>query len=285
MQMAHAVCQTCRLLLVEASSESYGDLGAAVNAAVAAGATEVSNSYGGSEGAGVASFNAPYEHAGVVVTVSSGDCGYLNQACHANERGELPGGLARVVAVGGTYPDGQRRSLEQQSLERRRQRMQHAFGATALAERRVDFAATGCGSGRSVADVSAVGDPYTGVDVYDSTPAGNGDPTGWTVLGGTSASSPIVAAEFALAGGAHGVANPSATLYAHIGDASALYDVTSGSNGSCARRALVHGCERLRRAHRRRQPGGPRARSTPPERPRARRAPTHLRAWPSRDSP
>lgn len=45
-------------------------------------------------------------------------------------------------------------------------------------------------SANSVADVAAVGDPYTGVDVYDSTPAGSGDPTGWGVWGGTSVASP-----------------------------------------------------------------------------------------------
>ncbi|HLH14773.1 MAG TPA: hypothetical protein VKV16_08275, partial [Solirubrobacteraceae bacterium] len=49
-----------------------------------------------------------------------------------------------------------------------------------------------------------------------------------------SVSSPIVAAEFALAGGAQGVAYPAATLYSHLGEAGALYDVVSGKNGSCA---------------------------------------------------
>ena len=112
--------------------------------------------------------------------------------------------------------------------------MQPVFTAPLWQSEAVNFSATGCGSGRSIADVSAVGDPYTGVDVYDSTPAGLGDPTGWGVWGGTSAASPIVAAEFALAGGARGVARPAATLYSHIGDAGELYDVVSGSNGSCA---------------------------------------------------
>jgi hypothetical protein len=70
--------------------------------------------------------------------------------------------------------------------------------------------------------------------VYDSTPEGNGAPTGWTVFGGTSVSSPIIAAEFALAGGADGVSYPAATLYSHLGESEALYDVVSGSNGSCA---------------------------------------------------
>ncbi len=108
------------------------------------------------------------------------------------------------------------------------------FSAAPGRARLAGFSATGCGSGRSVADMSAIGDPETGVDVYDSTPDGEGDPTGWGVWGGTSVSSPIVAGEFALAGGPRGVAYPAATVYAHQGENSALYDVVSGSNGKCA---------------------------------------------------
>ena len=55
---------------------------------------------------------------------------------------------------------------------------------------------------------------------------------GWTPIGGTSASTPIVASMFALAGGAHGVEYPAQTLYSHLGSAS-LYDVTEGCNGKC----------------------------------------------------
>jgi hypothetical protein len=42
-----------------------------------------------------------------------------------------------------------------------------------------------------------------------------------------------VAALYGLAGGGHGVSYPAATLYAHLGQASALYDVTTGGNGYC----------------------------------------------------
>jgi hypothetical protein len=108
------------------------------------------------------------------------------------------------------------------------------FGAASWQLAASGFSATGCGNGRSVADVSAEGDPYTGVDVYDSTPAGSGDGTGWGVWGGTSAAAPIVAGEFALGGGARGIAYPAATLYSHLGDEAALTDVLSGSNGSCS---------------------------------------------------
>ncbi len=107
------------------------------------------------------------------------------------------------------------------------------FAAPAWQKAAAGFAATGCGAERSVADVAAIGNPNTGVNVYDSTPEGNGEPTGWGVWGGTSVASPIVAAEFALAGGSHGVAFPAATLYQHLGEGADLYDVISGSNGSC----------------------------------------------------
>jgi hypothetical protein len=53
------------------------------------------------------------------------------------------------------------------------------------------------------------------------------------VWGGTSVAAPIVAAEFALAGGARGVDYPATTLYSHLGEAGLLYDVTAGDNGSC----------------------------------------------------
>ena len=49
-QTAHAICQNCQIVLVEAASSSFGDLGQAEEAAVAAGATEISNSYAGAEG-------------------------------------------------------------------------------------------------------------------------------------------------------------------------------------------------------------------------------------------
>jgi hypothetical protein len=87
---------------------------------------------------------------------------------------------------------------------------------------------TGC-PGRAVADVSAVADPATGVAVYDSTPYEGA--VGWLTFGGTSASSPIVAATFALAGNTADVDDGS-FIWTHETSAN-LWDVTSGSNGTC----------------------------------------------------
>jgi hypothetical protein len=74
----------------------------------------------------------------------------------------------------------------------------------------------GCAN-RTVADTAAVADPGTGVWVYY-----NG---GWSIDGGTSISSAVIAGVYGLADGAS-----AASLYA---DPTALNDVTSGSNGSC----------------------------------------------------
>ena len=90
---------------------------------------------------------------------------------------------------------------------------------------------TGCGGHRTVADVAAVADPATGVAVYDTYGQG-----GWFVVGGTSASSPIIASTFALAGVPSAAA--ASVLYGH---ASALNDVTSGSDGSCSPSYLCTG--------------------------------------------
>jgi subtilase family serine protease len=86
---------------------------------------------------------------------------------------------------------------------------------------------------RTVADVAADADPNTGVRVYDTF-----NEPGWMVFGGTSASAQTVAGVYGLAG--HGASNASG--FYHNGEAlipfgsanPSLYDVTSGSNGSCA---------------------------------------------------
>src|SRR6185295_7851169 len=83
-----------------------------------------------------------------------------------------------------------------------------------------------CGN-RTIADVSAVADPETGVSVYNTFQA-----PGWQVYGGTSASSPIIAATFAVAGTP--VAGTYPSSYPYSAGSGALNDVTTGLNGSCS---------------------------------------------------
>ena len=66
-ETVHSVCEECKIILVEANSNSISDLAAADEEAYNLGATEVSNSWGGTEGSGDTSYEADFDHPGVVV--------------------------------------------------------------------------------------------------------------------------------------------------------------------------------------------------------------------------
>jgi subtilase family serine protease len=214
-EMVSAVCPQCKILLVEANSNSLTDLGAAVNRAATMGATAISNSYGtNGEFLGETSYDSYYNHPNIAVTVSSGDSGYGV---------EFPAASNHVVAVGGT-------SLSTSSNARGW--IESVWGGagsgcSAYYSNPSWQTDTGC-SRRTVADVSAVADPSTGVAVYDSYGSSNGN--NWYVFGGTSVSSPIIASVYGLAGNAATVNYPAKLAYASPGK---LFDVTSGSNGHC----------------------------------------------------
>ncbi len=248
-QMAHAICQNCHILLVEAEGPENSDLSAGVNAALAAGATEISNSYDSGEAEAEAAAEElelneqAYDHPGTVITASSGDCGYRDQATiePSGECKDLPSAVPfpavspDVVAVGGTELTESGGSWTSAVWGDGGGGCSSIFTAPAWQNGPLgvsNWSDTKCGSFRLSADVSAEADPYTGVAVYDSTV--DERESGWLVYGGTSVASPIVAGEFGLAGGAGGVSYPAKTLYGHLGQAAALYDVTSGANGSCA---------------------------------------------------
>jgi hypothetical protein len=257
-ESVHSVCQECKIDLIEVSSNSFADTGAGVNEAVKLGATEVSNSYGGADKSGVSeALQADYNHAGVVITVSTGDDGYYGFDSWINTPSggpaanpsapNFPAELNTVVAVGGTSlylnQNGTRQSETAWNENGAKDHWEMAFGATLGAsgggcslfiaakgwqDKVSDWAQTGCGTKRLDADISAVADPYTGFDTYNTSDSGKG----WETIGGTSLASPLIAAMFALAGGAHGVAYPSLTLYGHLGSSS-LYDVTTSGTGFC----------------------------------------------------
>jgi subtilase family serine protease len=222
LDMVSAACPTCHILLVEAKTASFGNLGTAVNrAASTAGVVAISNSYGGSD-APDSTYGHYYNHPGIAVTASTGDSGY--------QGGAYPADSKYTVAVGGT-------SLRTASNARGWSETAWSGAGSGCSAYNTALAAassfnTGC-SKRAMADVSAVADPQTGVAVYDSTPYQG--LSGWLVFGGTSASSPIIASVYALSGNTAGY--PSALPYQH---SSSLFDVTSGSNGSCSPSQLCH---------------------------------------------
>jgi hypothetical protein len=261
--VAHSVCQNCRIRLVEAASAEYSDLEAAEQTAArpagdnrGLGATEISNSWGGEEPA----FESPaFDHPGIVITAAAGDDGYRNwteaQEAETHDKtyyagADYPASSPHVVAVGGTKltltSTGARQGETVWNEDPNPEGGNSGaggggcsayFSAPAWQRAVPDWSRVGCGSERAVADVAADGDPYTGVLVYDSSESKEY----MLVIGGTSVASPIIASTFALAGGAQGVEYPAQTLYAHLGSAS-LYDVSEGGNGRCAS-LYSGGCE------------------------------------------
>ncbi|MFJ5269235.1 putative Ig domain-containing protein [Streptomyces sp. NPDC088358] len=216
--MVSAVCPNCNIILVEATSPTDANLGTAENEAVALGAKFVSNSWGGDESSSQTSEDTSYfKHPGVAITVSSGDEAY---------GAEYPATSQYVTAVGGTAlstSSGSRGWTE--SVWKTSSTEGTGSGCSAYDAKPSWQTDTGC-SRRMESDVSAVADPATGVAVYDTYGG-----SGWAVYGGTSASAPIIAGVYALAGTPGSADYPAKYPYSHT---SSLYDVTSGNNGSCS---------------------------------------------------
>ncbi len=222
LDMVSAVCPNCGITLIEANDAS-DNLFIAVKEATTLGAKYVSLSWGGPESGSESSYDSTYfKPTGVVYTASTGDSGFSAGVIY-------PATSVDAVAVGGT-------SLSTSTNSR---------GWT---ESVWSGAGSGCSSDetkptwqsgisactkRATSDVSAVADPATGVAVYQTYGG-----SGWAVYGGTSASAPIVASVYALAGAPASTDKPASFPYAHPAN---LFDVTTGSNGTCSPTTLCKG--------------------------------------------
>jgi subtilase family serine protease len=196
--MVSAGCPKCNILIVEANSSSFKDLGESLDEALALGAVVASNSYSGAPSQGDEKY---YVHHDAIIVAAAGDEG--------SSQPEAPAAFPSVVAVGGTTL-----KVDQHS---KRGWTETAFGTGGCttfpkpAWQHDTFCTT-----RTTNDVAAVADPGTGVAVYDSF-----EQTGWAVIGGTSVSAPLVASVYGLAGNA-GTLYAAKSLYQHHPH---LYDI------------------------------------------------------------
>jgi PKD domain/Subtilase family len=263
-ETARGVCNGCKILLVEVKNTSATAFLGGVKTAVRLGATEVSNSYGGPENPSWskkrrATYEAGYHYPGVVITASTGDDGWFtwdlaNAGVPSANAPNIPATLPTVVAVGGTTltlkANGTRKAesvwnenglVDGFGLHKGGPQGATGGGCSRLYTARgwqshvSGYAKTGCGTSRLAADVSALADPDTGFDVDATYDCGKPcQPVGWQTLGGTSLSSPLIAAMWALAGGADGVKLPALSLYGHsIAAKPHRYDVKIGGNSWC----------------------------------------------------
>lgn len=214
-EIAHAICGNCRLLLVEANSATYYDLMAAINQAGSLGAKVISNSWGTVEFDSQNQFDSTLNKPGVAITFSAGDGGYATQ---------FPAASQYVTAVGGTTL-----TLNLDNTVKSEIAWNGTGSGCSQFETKPSWQKDTACLKRTIADVSAVADPNTGAAVYTSV-SFNGV-TGWLQVGGTSLASPIIAGAYALGGIPDGIRANS--LPYSQGNINNLRDITSGTNGNC----------------------------------------------------
>jgi subtilase family serine protease len=230
-ETVHAICQNCKIVLVEAPDNSLTNLVAAEKYA-AKQAPIVSNSFGayGDDGALGASLDGAFNQQNHAIVVSAGDDGYGVS---------WPASLNSVISVGGTsltlngsggygseivwgHGSGGTGSGCSSAA------VGGSAGVTAVKAKTFQknaagWAATKCGTFRGDNDVSANADPNTGSAIYV------GSFGGFIQVGGTSLAAPLIAGVYALKGNAASAAYPASFLYSHLGTAS-FRDVTSGND-------------------------------------------------------
>ncbi len=215
--MVSASCPLCTIYLVEANSNNTNDLETAEAQAVTLGAHIVSNSWGcpGSVNCVDSSY---FDKSGVVFLASAGDGGYGAQA---------PAALASVVSVGGTQM-----ALSGSTYTETVWRGTGSGCATGITKPSWQHD-SGCSS-RTMNDVSAVAFMVSEYDSYGY--------SGWFTVGGTSVSSPLIGGVFGLAANAKTLdAGKKFWSLKKKVRKKALWDITSGSNGTCGGSYLCTG--------------------------------------------
>jgi subtilase family serine protease len=221
-ETAHAICQSCKILLVEANSNLLVDLAAAVETAASLGANAISNSYGG----GDSEADPAYTQPGIAVVASAGDSDYGASYPAADPHVVAVGGTKLILGRGGKY--GSETVWNSDVDEGTGSGCSDFNSAAAWQTATAGWGLTGCGTKRGIADVAADADPNTGAAVYDSYPyALAPGHSSWWQVGGTSLSAPLIAGVYGLAGNASSTAYPASLAYK---GKKGLHDVTVGDN-------------------------------------------------------
>ncbi len=229
-EWAHAMAPNAKIVLLEAATNSYSDL----QAAVAFGITRhlgnnISNSYGSYEsGTGQADleiWNALSEFGaalGISVNFSSGDSGDFAATSAKQVTVSVPSDSPYATSVGGTtvnvtsknqlvgttgWGNNYTRLTVRGTSNSLPAPINFGFIGGAGGGQSAYFAKPGYqsglpGTGRQQPDVSAIADPYTGVEIISTNPA-NGV-TSVSVYGGTSVACPVFSGIWALANQAAG---------------------------------------------------------------------------------
>ena len=222
LDMVSAICPNCNIILVEGATANTNDLYTAEDTAAATcGANVISNSWSTTEYSSEHLDEVHFNHPGIMITVAAGDNGYgpLNTGYPSTSQYVTSVGGTSLHHVGAVWSEtvwSNSGSVCSAYIAQPAWQTALGVGYTSICAKRIDN------------DVAAEADPNTGVAVYDSFGGASGCPS-WCQFGGTSASTPIIGAVYALAGN-EGSLTYGSYPYSHTGS---LTDITSGSNGAC----------------------------------------------------
>jgi hypothetical protein len=237
-ETAHMVCQTCKILLVEANGDGNSDLSASVAEAAKFDPIAISNSYIGAE-FNDATDDPAYDQPGIAVIASTGDS-------ESNIVEDWPSGLPYVIGAAGTTltlnTDNTRASETVWSDSgggcttpwTDDGSTYSGYLAPTWQTSLSNWATAGCGQYKAYGDLSADANPETGEAINIA--ASGGVSSEWVQAGGTSLSAPLIAGMFGLIGKVPSGVTAASIPYSS-NTSSNFYDVTSGndcnsSNGS-----------------------------------------------------
>ena len=215
-QTAHMVCQTCKIVLVEADDDYVDSLAAAENTAATFSPIAISNSFGAD--IDVTAYDNDFKHSGIAVVAATGDDGTLTGGQ------SWPADIPQVVAASGTtlQLNNDDTWASETVWSGSGGGCSVTYSAPSWQTSRGDWASHGCNNGgRAFGDISAAGNPSTGAAIVIG--------SSWYIIGGTSLSTPLIASMYAL-GNDLPSGNAAASLLYQKSSSSNTHDITSGND-------------------------------------------------------
>jgi hypothetical protein len=219
-QTAHMICQTCRIVLVEADDDYIDSLSAAQDTAASFSPIAISNSWGADTD--VTAYDNDFKRTGMAVVAATGDDGTLSGGV------SWPADIPQVVAAAGStlQLNGDDTRASETVWSGSGGGCSITYTAPSWQTSRGDWAANGCDNGgRAFGDIAADANPSTGAAIVVG--------SSWYLVGGTSLSTPIIASMYALASDLPVGTQASTLPYQNV-SASNRYDIISGNDCTSA---------------------------------------------------
>ncbi len=220
LETAHMICQTCKILLVEANTASVADLSAANLTASSFNPVAISNSWGASSD--YPSYDANFQYNNIADLAATGDSGTVSVGA------AWPADIPQVVAVAGTTLNlNSNNTYNSESVWiDSGGGCSNYYSAPSWQTSLSDWSTNGCGQYRSFGDISADANPNTGEAV-------NVDGT-WYLIGGTSLATPIIAGIYGLSSGIASASSPPVQNLYLNNSAINFHNITTGNDCTSA---------------------------------------------------